>query len=104
MAIKGFTQIIINLGLPFLSKLCILLPEQTRQLIPGFLLKTEQSHDTPQSKSSQTALSTLRMAWGQLSGPLNSADVGTADPKYPSASDLPQATRTPSIKAVQPGG
>lgn len=62
-----------------------MLPEQTHQLIPGFLLKTEWGHDTLQSKCSQKALSRLPMSPELFSGPLNSVDMGTADPKCSSA-------------------
>ena len=66
-----------------------MLPEQTHQLIPGFLLKTEQSHALRRAK-----------AHG-LPSPgspchRSRADTGAADPTRPSA----RAHRTPSTEAV----
>lgn len=66
-----------------------MLPEQTHQLIPGFLLKTEQSH-------------TLRRVKAHgLPSPgspchRSRADTGAADPMRPSA----QVHRTPSTEAM----
>lgn len=78
-----------------------MLPEQTHQLIPGFLLKTEQGPDTPQSKYSRTALSRLL---AQLSGPVTARAGAQQTLSVLQSLTSAQGTRTPSTKAGQPGG
>lgn len=66
-----------------------MLPEQTHQLIPGFLLKTEQSYALRRAKAH--GLPSPGSPCHQ-----SRADTGAADPTRPSA----QAHRTPSTEAV----